>query len=39
VQIFQATVKLDGNGVIDLDTRKVYFVVPPKDLSGPVVPK
>jgi hypothetical protein len=39
VQIFQATAKLDGNGVIDLDTRKVYFVVPPKDLSGPVVPK
>jgi hypothetical protein len=28
-QVFQADIDLLGNDVIDLDTRKVYFVVPP----------
>jgi hypothetical protein len=38
VQVFQASVRLTGNGNIDLDTRKVFFVVPP-DVSKPVVPQ
>ncbi len=39
LQIFQASVRLKGNDVIDLDTRKIYFVVPPADQSGPVIPQ
>jgi hypothetical protein len=34
VQVFEATVRLWGNGTTLLDTRAVYFVVPP-DLSVP----
>ncbi|MCC6524339.1 MAG: hypothetical protein IT373_16895 [Polyangiaceae bacterium] len=29
VQVFEARLKLKGNDVIDLDTRTVFFVVPP----------
>lgn len=38
VQIFRAQVLLKGNGTIDLDARKVWFVVPP-EISGGQVPK
>lgn len=36
IQIFRAELHLWGNGVTLLDTRTVWFVVPP-DVSGPVV--
>ena len=35
VQIFKARIELWGNGTTLLDTRTVYFVVPP-DLSNPI---
>ena len=36
VQIYKAFIHLWGNGVTLLDTRTIYFVVPP-DVSGTVV--
>jgi Bacterial TSP3 repeat len=36
IQIFRAELHLWGNGVTLLDTRNVWFVVPP-DISGPVI--
>ncbi len=36
VQLYTADVELWGNGVTKLDTRKIYFVVPPK-FKNPVI--
>ena len=36
IQIYRAEVHLWGNAVTLLDTRTVWFVVPP-ELSGPII--
>lgn len=35
-QLFRATVAVYGDGVTQLDTRDVYFLVPPKPFDGPI---
>ncbi len=35
-QLFKATVAVYGDGVTQLDTRDVYFLVPPRPLDGPI---
>ena len=36
-QLFKATITVFGDGVTQLDTRDVYFLVPPKIDDGPIV--
>ncbi len=35
-QLFRATVTVYGDGVTQLDTRDVFFLVPPKPFDGPI---
>jgi len=35
-QLFRATVTVHGDGVTQLDTRDVFFLVPPKPFDGPI---
>ncbi len=35
-QLFRATVTVFGDGVTELDTRDVYFLVPPAPIDGPI---
>jgi hypothetical protein len=35
-QLFKATIEVKGDGVTVLDTRDVYFLVPPRPVDGPV---
>ena len=35
-QLFRATVRVTGDGVTTLDTRQVFFLVPPAPIDPPV---
>jgi hypothetical protein len=35
-QLLKATIEVEGDGVTALDTRDVYFLVPPRPIDGPV---